>query len=137
MVLSGGVVTLRAELVGDIVLTEKLRRVLSLRLVTAVVVLISSGVTVVVETVIALVTQAGDFVARGAELLGVVPLPEGVAPLQETSEEVGSVVGRSVSPTVGSREGVTGFPDKSGMSVSISLSDRLGLCCRSSGSASG
>ena len=58
-----------------------------------------------------MVTQAGDFAARGTELLGLVPLPEGVAPLQEASEEVESVAGRSISLTVCSREGVTGFPD--------------------------
>ena len=51
--------------------------------------------------------------------------------------EVESVV-RSISITLAcSRVGVTGSPDKSGVSVSISLSDRLGLCHRSSGSASG
>ena len=132
-VLSGGVISLRAELVGDIVSTEELGRVFLLELVVAV----SDGVTVVVEGVVVLVTQAGDFAASDADLLGLVPLPEGVAPLQEILVEVESVV-RYVSITLAcSRVGVTGSPGKSGVSVSISLSDRLGLCRRSSGCASG
>ena len=51
--------------------------------------------------------------------------------------EVESVV-RSLSITLAcSRIGATQSPDKSGASVSISLSDRLVLCYRSPGSASG
>ena len=52
-----------------------------LQLVVAVVAAVSAGVTVVVEGVVALVTQVRDFAASDAELLGLVPLPEGVASL--------------------------------------------------------
>ena len=52
-----------------------------LQLVVAVVAVVSAGVTAVVEGAVALVTQVGDYAASDAELLGLVPLPEGVAPL--------------------------------------------------------